>query len=133
MIHEATATGESVEIAATNAIQMLAAPLEAEVKTDILEYPKKKVLGLFGGGCGSGLLHGGLLFGLALRVAVLCCRDKYLRAGQVEHIQLLTLIGNTGALHLVAVERFPAHEIVELRREHAAGNLPALLSDGHRG
>ena len=49
MIHEATATGESVEIAATNAIQMLAAPLEAEVKTDILEYPKKKVLGLFGG------------------------------------------------------------------------------------
>lgn len=49
MIHEATATGESVEIAAANAIKMLAAPLEAEVKTEILEIPKKKVLGLFGG------------------------------------------------------------------------------------
>ena len=33
MIHEATATGETVEIAAANAIKMLAAPLEAEVKT----------------------------------------------------------------------------------------------------
>ena len=49
MIHEATATGETVEIAAANAIKMLAAPLEAEVKTEILEIPKKKVLGLFGG------------------------------------------------------------------------------------
>lgn len=49
MIHEATATGETVEIAAANAIKMLSAPLEAEVKTEILEIPKKKVLGLFGG------------------------------------------------------------------------------------
>ena len=49
MIHEATATGETVETAAANAIKMLAAPLEAEVKTEILEIPKKKVLGLFGG------------------------------------------------------------------------------------
>lgn len=42
-------TGETVEIAAANAIKKLAAPPEAEVKTEILEIPKKKVLGLFGG------------------------------------------------------------------------------------
>lgn len=43
------ATGETIEIAAANAIKKLAAPPEAEVKTEILEIPRKKVLGLFGG------------------------------------------------------------------------------------
>lgn len=43
------ATGETIEIAAANAIKKLAAPPEAEVKTEILVIPRKKVLGLFGG------------------------------------------------------------------------------------
>lgn len=49
MIHEVTATGATVEEAFANAVKALGAPAEAEVHTEMLETPKKKILGLFGG------------------------------------------------------------------------------------
>ncbi len=49
MIKEATATGATVEEAIANAKAALGAPFDADVKSEILELPKKKVLGLFGG------------------------------------------------------------------------------------
>lgn len=49
MIHEATATGATVEEALSNARAALNAPALADVHTEIISYPTKKVLGLFGG------------------------------------------------------------------------------------
>ena len=49
MIKEATATGATIEEALENAKAALNAPYEADVHTEIIEMPKKKVLGLFGG------------------------------------------------------------------------------------
>lgn len=49
MIHEATATGVTVEEALENARAALNAPALADVHTEILAMPTKKVLGLFGG------------------------------------------------------------------------------------
>lgn len=49
MIHEATATGATVEEALANAQKALNAPALAEVHTEILSMPQKKILGLFGG------------------------------------------------------------------------------------
>lgn len=49
MIHEVTATGASAEEALANAVKQLCAPLDAQVHTEVLEMPKKKILGLFGG------------------------------------------------------------------------------------
>lgn len=49
MIHEATATGATIEEAQENARKALGAPESADVRTEILAMPTKKVLGLFGG------------------------------------------------------------------------------------
>ena len=49
MLKEATATGETIDEALQNAKAQLGAPYDAEIHTEILEMPKKKVLGLFGG------------------------------------------------------------------------------------
>ena len=49
MIHEATATGATVEEALANARAALNAPALAEVHTEIISMPTKKILGLFGG------------------------------------------------------------------------------------
>ena len=49
MIYEQTATAETIEEAQKNAVALLNAPITAEVKIEILEMPKKKTLGLFGG------------------------------------------------------------------------------------
>lgn len=49
MIHEATATGATIEEAQENARKALNAPESADVRTEILAMPTKKVLGLFGG------------------------------------------------------------------------------------
>ena len=49
MIHEATATGATVEEALQNARAALNAPALADVHTEIIAMPTKKVLGLFGG------------------------------------------------------------------------------------
>lgn len=49
MIHEATATGATVEEALSNARAALNAPTLADVHTEIVAYPTKKVLGIFGG------------------------------------------------------------------------------------
>lgn len=49
MIKEATATGATIDEALANAKAALGAAYDAEVHTEILEMPKKKVLGLFGG------------------------------------------------------------------------------------
>ena len=49
-----------------------------------------------------------------------------LRAGQVKHVQLLSLIIDAGALQLIPVQRLPAHHVVQLCRKQAAGNLAAL-------
>ncbi len=49
MIKEAIATGATVEEAIEKAKAALQAPLDAQVEIEILEMPKKKVLGLFGG------------------------------------------------------------------------------------
>lgn len=49
MIKEAIATGANVTEATANAKAQLGAPLDAEVKFEVLEREKKKVLGLFGG------------------------------------------------------------------------------------
>ncbi len=49
MIHEAIATGATIEEAQENARKALNAPADADVRTEILAMPTKKVLGLFGG------------------------------------------------------------------------------------
>ena len=49
MIKEAIGTGATVEEAIENAKTALGAPESADVKTEVLELPKKKTLGLFGG------------------------------------------------------------------------------------
>lgn len=49
MIHEAIATGATIEEAQENAKKALNAPADADVRTEILAMPTKKVLGLFGG------------------------------------------------------------------------------------
>lgn len=49
MICDAKGTGETVEEAVAAAIAALNAPESAEVKTEILTFPEKKVFGLFGG------------------------------------------------------------------------------------
>ncbi|MBE6786666.1 MAG: KH domain-containing protein [Ruminococcaceae bacterium] len=49
MIHEATATGATVEEALANARAALNAPALADVHTEIISMPTKKILGLFGG------------------------------------------------------------------------------------
>lgn len=49
MIHEAMATGATVEEAMANARAQLNAPALADVHTEIVAMPTKKVLGLFGG------------------------------------------------------------------------------------
>ncbi len=49
MIKEAIGTGASVEEALEAAKAALGAPEDADVSTEILELPKKKTLGLFGG------------------------------------------------------------------------------------
>ena len=49
MIHEATATGATVEEALSNARAALNAPTLADVHTEIIAMPTKKILGLFGG------------------------------------------------------------------------------------
>ncbi|MCM1364266.1 MAG: Jag N-terminal domain-containing protein [Faecalibacterium sp.] len=49
MIKEAIATGADVNEAVANAKAALGAPLDADVKFDVIERQKKKVLGLFGG------------------------------------------------------------------------------------
>lgn len=49
MIREAIGYGESVNEARENAIAALGADIELDVQFEILETPKKKVLGLFGG------------------------------------------------------------------------------------
>ena len=49
MIHEATATGATVEEALSNARAALNAPALADVHTEIIAMPTKKLLGIFGG------------------------------------------------------------------------------------
>lgn len=49
MLKEATATGATIDEALANAKAQLGAPYDADVHTEILEMPKKKVLGIFGG------------------------------------------------------------------------------------
>lgn len=49
MIHEAKGTGATVEEAIANAQKALGAPALAEVHTEIISMPQKKILGLFGG------------------------------------------------------------------------------------
>ena len=49
MIREATGYGDTVNEARENAIAALGADIEEEVQFEILETPKKKILGLFGG------------------------------------------------------------------------------------
>ena len=49
MIHEAIATGNTIDEAIANAKKELAAPADADVRTEIVAMPQKKILGLFGG------------------------------------------------------------------------------------
>ena len=49
MIKEAIGVAATIEEARQQALRTLSAPAEAEVKLEILEQPKKKILGLFGG------------------------------------------------------------------------------------
>lgn len=49
MIHEAIATGATVDEARENAVAQLNAPKDADIHTEILAMPTKKILGLFGG------------------------------------------------------------------------------------
>ena len=49
MIHEAKGQGSTVEEAIANARAALNAPAGAEVHSEVITYPQKKVLGLFGG------------------------------------------------------------------------------------
>ena len=49
MIHEAIATGNTIDEAIANAKRELNAPADADVRTEIVAMPQKKILGLFGG------------------------------------------------------------------------------------
>ncbi|MBQ6266504.1 MAG: KH domain-containing protein [Clostridia bacterium] len=49
MIKEAIGTGASVVEAQNNAVQALQAPEDVEIRYEVLEQPKAKLLGLFGG------------------------------------------------------------------------------------
>ena len=49
MIHEAIATGNTIDEALENAKKQLGAPADADVRTEIISMPQKKILGLFGG------------------------------------------------------------------------------------
>ena len=49
MIHEAIATGNTIDEAIANAKKELGAPADADVRTEIVAMPQKKILGLFGG------------------------------------------------------------------------------------
>ncbi len=49
MIHEAIATGATIDEALANAKKELGAPADADVRTEIIAMPQKKILGLFGG------------------------------------------------------------------------------------
>ena len=49
MIKEAIGTASTVEEAKALAIQELGAPVDADIKIEVLEQPSKKVFGLFGG------------------------------------------------------------------------------------
>ncbi len=49
MIKEATGTADTIEEAKENAIALLNADADADIQFDVLEMPKPKVLGLFGG------------------------------------------------------------------------------------
>ena len=49
MIKEAFGTGEDITSAMQNARELLDAPFGTDIKFEILEQPKKKVLGIFGG------------------------------------------------------------------------------------
>ena len=49
MIHEAIATGNTIDEALENAKKQLGAPADADVHTEIVAMPQKKILGLFGG------------------------------------------------------------------------------------
>ena len=49
MIKEAIGTGATLEEAKEAALKELNAPEEADVKYEVLERPKSKVLGIFGG------------------------------------------------------------------------------------
>ncbi len=49
MIHEAIATGATIDEAIANAVAELKAPKDADVHTEVLAMPTKKILGLFGG------------------------------------------------------------------------------------
>ena len=49
MIHEAIATGNTIDEAIANAKKQLSAPADADVRTEIIAMPQKKILGLFGG------------------------------------------------------------------------------------
>ena len=49
MIHEAIATGNTIDEAIANAKKQLGAPADADVRTEIIAMPQKKILGLFGG------------------------------------------------------------------------------------
>ena len=49
MIREAIGIGASLEEANRKAVEMLNAPIDADVKFETISLPKKKVLGLFGG------------------------------------------------------------------------------------
>lgn len=49
MIKESIATGKTVEDATMAAKLELNAPLTADIKVEVIEMPKKKILGLFGG------------------------------------------------------------------------------------
>ena len=52
MIKESIGVAATIEEARQQALITLGAPAEAEVKLEILEQPKKKILGLFGGAQG---------------------------------------------------------------------------------
>ena len=49
MIHEAIATGATIDEAIANAKKELGAPADADVRTEVIPMPQKKILGLFGG------------------------------------------------------------------------------------
>ena len=49
MIHEAIATGNTIDEAIANAKKELNAPADADVRTEVVAMPQKKILGLFGG------------------------------------------------------------------------------------
>lgn len=49
MIHEAIATGATIDEAIANAKKELGAPADADVRTEVIAMPQKKILGLFGG------------------------------------------------------------------------------------